>query len=267
MAYYLESSSMNYFLSMVLFVLCLSGSLFAQTQNPSVAKLSKELAEKAPLLNPEYLLFSPRSLPKHKIPLLIYLHGGGGVGSDIQRLRGQASQVWRGIDKYRKGPCYVVAPQAQKSSRQKGGWVPKDLNVLLEQLKSTLKVDENRIYLTGNSMGGYGSWIWGGHNPELFAAIAPVSGGIGPGGPKDVTPHLDKWATNLAKVPVMAFVGAKDRVVPAERSQRMVAAIKKAGGQKVNIRIYPDEGHGAGRIAFGSKEFYEWMFSHKKEES
>ena len=88
------------------------------------------------------------------------MHGGGGVGSDILRLRGQASQVWRGIDKYRKGPCYVVAPQAQKRAREKGGWVPKDLNVLLEHLKSTLKVDENRIYLTGNSMGGYGSWIW-----------------------------------------------------------------------------------------------------------
>ncbi|MCP4848142.1 MAG: prolyl oligopeptidase family serine peptidase, partial [Verrucomicrobiaceae bacterium] len=97
------------------------------------------------------------------------------------------------------------------------------------------------------------------------AAIAPVSGGIGPGGPKDVTPHLEKWAVNLAKVPVMAFAGGKDRVVPAERSQRMIAAIEKAGGKKAKIRIYPDEGHGAGRIAFGGAEFYEWMFSLKRD--
>ena len=257
---------MKNFLSLTVFLFFLPGSGFAQDQGPSVAKLSKVLAEKATSLNPEYLLFSPRNLPKHKIPLLIYLHGGGGVGNDIQKLRGQAGQVWRGLDKHRKGPCFVVAPQAQKKAREKGGWVPQDLNILLEHLKSTLKVDEKRIYLTGNSMGGYGSWTWGGHNPEHFAAIAPVSGGIGPGGPKDVTPHLEKWAANLAKVPVMAFAGGKDRVVPAERSQRMIAAIEKAGGKKVKIKIYPDEGHGAGRIAFGSAEFYEWMFSLKRDQ-
>jgi predicted peptidase len=245
--------------------LFLPASGFAQDQGPSVAKLSDSLAQKAKSLNPEYLLFSPGGRFKGNIPLVIYLHGAGGVGDDIQKLRGQAGQVWRGIGKYKKGPCFVVAPQAGKRARQDGGWVPKDLNILLVHLKATLKVDEERIYLTGNSMGGYGSWIWGGHNPEHFAAIAPVSGGIGPGGPKDVTPHLDKWATNLAKVPVMAFAGSKDRVVPAERSQRMIAAIEKAGGKKAKIRIYPDEGHGAGRIAFGSAEFYEWMFALKRD--
>ena len=62
-------------------------------------------------------------------------------------------------------------------------------------------------------MGGYGSWAWGGKSPERFAAIAPVVGGIGPGGPKDVTPNLDQWAANLATVPVYAFAGATDRVV------------------------------------------------------
>ena len=256
---------MKNFLSIAVSLLLLAGSGLAQDQVPRVAKLSDALAQEAKSLNPEYLLFSPKDVPRSKIPLLIYLHGAGGVGDNIQKLRGQASQVWRGIDKHRKGPCFVVAPQAQRKARDQGGWVPKDLNILMTHLKATLKVDEKRIYLTGNSMGGYGSWIWGGHNPEHFAAIAPVSGGIGPGGPKDVTPHLNKWAANLAKVPVMAFAGDKDRVVPAERSQRMIAAIKKAGGKQAKIRIYPDEGHGAGRIAFGSKEFYEWMFALKRD--
>ena len=113
-------------------------------------------------------------------------------------------------------------------------------------------------------MGGYGSWTWGGHNPDNFAAIAPVSGGIGPGGPKAVTPELDKWAANLAKIPVYAFAGGKDRVVPAERSQRMIAAIQKAGGKSAKIKIYPEEGHGAGRLVFESQEFYDWIFSNKR---
>lgn len=259
-------SRMKNFLSLTVVLLFLSGSGFAQDQGASVAKLSDALAQKAKSLNPEYLLFSPKDVPKRKIPLLIYLHGAGGVGDNIQKLRGQAGQVWQGIGKHKKGPCFVVAPQAGKRAREDGGWVPGDLNVLLGHLKATLKVDEKRIYLTGNSMGGYGSWIWGGHNPEHFAAIAPVSGGIGPGGPKDVTPHLDKWAANLAKVPVMAFAGGKDRVVPAERSQRMISAIEKVGGKKAKIRIYPDEGHGAGRIAFGSAELYEWMFALERDQ-
>ena len=159
----------------------------------------------------------------------------------------------------------MVAPQCDKKVRAGGGWLPDDLNILLGHLKATLKIDPKRVYLTGNSMGGYGSWAWGGHSPENFAAIAPVSGGIGPGGPKDVTPHVDKWAANLAKVPVYAFAGGNDKVVPAERSERMIAAIQKAGGKHAKIKVYPEEGHGAGRQVFSSAEFYEWMFSQKRE--
>jgi dienelactone hydrolase len=174
--------------------------------------------------------------------------------------------VLRGIEKFGKGPCIVVAPQCLKRTKkgERGTWAPEDLDALLEHLKATLPVDGKRIYLTGNSMGGYGAWAWGGHSPEHFAAIAPVVGGIGPGGPKDVTPDLDKWAANLAKVPVFAFAGARDRVVPAERSERMIAAIRKAGGKEAQLKVYPDEGHGAGRVAFSSAEFYDWMFSKKR---
>ena len=101
----------------------------------------------------------------------------------------------------------------------------------------------------------------GGHSPERFAAIAPVVGGIGPDGPKDVTPDLKKWAQNLAKVPVYAFAGGKDRVVPAERSERMVAEIRKAGGKLAKIKIYPEGGHNVRQQVYNSEEFYDWMFS------
>ena len=256
----------NYILlTLTALFLFFASSAFAQVKIPTVGKLNDDLAKKAKTLNPQYLVFSPKQTPDGTVPLVIYLHGAGGVGDNIHKIRGQAGQVWKGIEKFKKSPCIVVAPQASKRARENGGWVPDDLNILLGHLKATLKVDEKRIYLTGNSMGGYGSWVWGGHNPEHFAAIAPVSGGIGPGGPKDVTPDVDKWAANLAKVPVFAFAGGKDRVVPAERSERMIAAIQKAGGKEAKIRIHPNEGHGAGRVVFGSAEFYEWMFSKKRQ--
>ena len=138
------------------------------------------------------------------------------------------------------------------------------MDLLLKGLSASLDFDSKRIYLTGNSMGGYGSWTWGGNSPQHFAAIAPVVGGIGPGGPKDVTIELDQWAANLAKVPVYAFAGAKDKVVPAERSVRMVDAIKKAGGKIAKIKVYEDQGHNARQVVYSSKEFYDWMFSQKR---
>ena len=255
---------MKHFYWLLLSSLFLSDYIFAANKAPVVGRLSDVLAKDVKSLNPEYLVFLPSQKLEDTVPLIIYLHGGGGVGDNIQKIKGQAGQVWNGIEKHHKTPSIIVAPQVSKKGRGNGGWVPADLNILLSHLKATLKIDEKRIYLTGNSMGGYGSWVWGGHNPEHFAAIAPVSGGIGPGGPKDVTPHLNNWAANLAKVPVFAFVGAKDKVVPAERSERMIAAIQKAGGKEAKIRIYPNEGHGAGRLIFGSRDFYQWMFSQKR---
>jgi predicted peptidase len=246
-------------------LLSVAGPAAAQDA-PAVGRLDEGLQKKTDSLNPEYLVYSPKGKPEGRLPLLIYLHGAGGVGDDVRRLQGQTRRVLQGIERFRKGPCIVVAPQCLRKTKkgERGTWDPGDLDVLLGHLKATLPVDGTRIYLTGNSMGGYGSWAWGGRSPGHFAAIAPVVGGIGPGGPKDVTPDLDKWAANLSKVPVYAFAGGKDRVVPAERSERMVAAIRKAGGKEAKIKVYPDEGHGAGRLAFSSAEFYDWMFSKKR---
>jgi predicted peptidase len=250
----------------LLLVLLGCASAFAQLAEPSVAKLSVELQPKTVFLNPEYLVFSPTETPAGKLPLVIYLHGAGGVGDDIHRIKGQPKQLVDGIARFKKGPCLVVAPQCLRATPAgRGTWIPEDLNVLLQHLTATLPIDGKRIYLTGNSMGGYGSWAWGGTNPEHFAAIVPVVGGIGPEGPKDVTPDLDQWAAKLATVPVYAFAGGQDRVVPAERSERMVAAIRKAGGTKARIKVFPDEGHGAGRLVWSTREVYDWMLAQKRE--
>jgi len=235
----------------------------AQERTPTVETLTESLQKKTQTLNAKYLVFAPKEKPKTAPPLVIYLHGAGGKGDDLQKVRNQTLALVRGIQKFAKTPSIVVAPQCCAKPTKGAGWIPEDLDLLLSHLKATLEIDEARIYLTGNSMGGYGAWAWGGHSPQHFAAIAPISGGLGRGGPKDVTKNLDAWAANLAKVPVYAFVGEKDRVVPAERSKRMIEAIRKTGGKHAKIKIYPDERHNARRLVYSTAEYYEWMFANK----
>ena len=235
-------------------------------QAPTVRTLAPAFEEDTQCLNPEYLLFSLESKKRQSPALIIYLHGAGGTGDNVLRLQSQVRALISGIQKFDKGPCHIVVPQCLRVKKNggRGTWEATDLDLLLKGLIKSLKFDSSRIYLTGNSMGGYGSWTWGGKSPQHFAAIAPIVGGTGPGGPKDVTPDLKKWAANLAKVPVYAFAGGQDRVVPAERSETMVKEIRKAGGQQVKIKVYPKEGHNVRRLVYDSKEFYDWMFSQRK---
>jgi len=239
----------------------------AYSAEPEIRQLPAKVQAKITALSPEYAVFSPEGHDgKSKLPLLIFLHGGGGKGDDIAKAQRIATPAYRGMKKFSKTPCWFVVPQCAKGEvQEKSVWLPEDLDLLLAHLKSTLQVDESRIYLTGTSMGGYGSWVWAAHSPGHFAAVVPIVGGLGIGGPKDVTPDLDRWAESLAKIPVWAFHGAKDNVVPAERSQRMIALIQKKGGKRAKLTIFPDEGHGAGRRVFSSAKVYDWMFSQARD--
>ena len=114
-------------------------------------------------------------------------------------------------------------------------------------------------------MGGYGTWVWAAHDPHHFAAIAPIVGGIGREGAKAITPGLDQWAVNLAKIPVYAFVGALDTTVPPDRSERMIKAIHQAGGKEAKLKVYPNEGHGAGRVVVADRDYYDWLFAQKRD--
>lgn len=218
-------------------------------------------------LNPEYAVYG-EGKGEEKIPLVIYLHGAGGVGENIEKSKRQGRGPFEAIG--RAGlKTILVAPQALKRSRTeggRGGWVPADLNVLLAHLLKTLPVDADRVYLTGNSMGGYGTYAWAGVNPEHFAAIAPMVGGIGPLGPKDVTKELDLWGKNLATIPMKAYYGGKDKVVPADRGAMILKAIKAAGGKQAEVIVLEEEGHGAGKVPFGDPEFWKWMFGNRRGE-
>jgi predicted peptidase len=262
-------ASLMALLRILFILLALAGAAVAENEVPVVRTFAPELRAKIQFLNPEYLVYLPAGNTNAKLPLLIFLHGAGGVGDDIQqaKVKDKPAEIWKGIQKFNKGPCILVAPQCLKKSKsgERGIWTPEDLNLLLQHLKATLPADDRRIYLSGISMGGYGTWAWASHDPQHFAAIAPIVGGIGRDGPKAVTPDFEQWATNLARIPVYAFVGALDTTVPSERSERMIAAIQKAGGKEAKLKIYPDEGHGAGRVVVAEQEYYDWIFSHKRD--
>lgn len=146
---------------LLLAILALPAGMIAQNDEPAVRKLPEAFRRRIQFLNPEYLVFLPVAETNSKLPVLVFLHGAGGVGDDIKhaRVMGKPSEIWIGMRKFGKGPAIVVAPQClqQDANGERGIWKPEDLNVFLELLKATLPIDEHRIYLSGISMGGYGT--------------------------------------------------------------------------------------------------------------
>ena len=196
----------------------------------------------------DYLLFLPqgygRDLEK-MWPLILFLHGAGERGDRLELVKkhGPPNLVEQQAD----FPFIVVSPQCPA-----GLWWPEkldDLGALLDEVEARYAVDSRRIYLTGLSMGGYGTWSLAQDQPERFAAIVPICGG-----------GSRALARRLKDLPVWVFHGAKDKTVPLEESEKMVAAIKRAGGSP-RLTIYPDAGHDSWTETYDNPELYEWLLS------
>jgi predicted peptidase len=153
----------------------------------------------------------------------------------------------------KKYPCILIAPQCPAKSF----WTAKEPSrlvlELIPALQKELSIDAKRIYITGLSMGGYGTWDFVARRPELFAAAVPICGGGNP-----------KTAEKLAKVPIWAFHGDNDRAVPVERSRAMIKAIEKAGG-KPKYTEYKGVGHDSWTRTYRDAKMLAWMFEQKKE--
>lgn len=202
-------------------------------------------------------------------PLILFLHGSGSEGEDnTKQLLNFAPEIATD-EMMRRYPCYVVAPQLPDGARwvaikwddDRGGRAPEKPSratrltfELLAALKKEFPIDARRIYVTGLSMGGHGVWdmLW--RKPELFAAAVPVCGGG----------DLSK-ARLFVHVPLWAFHGARDPVVPADRSRGMIAALRKAGGQP-KYTEYPSRGHDAWLPAYRDPQLYEWLFAQSRRE-
>ncbi len=196
-----------------------------------------------------YKIYSPSVYnpeENKKWPLILFLHGAGERGNDLSLLQRQ------GLPAYLKGkddfPFVVASPQCPARSY----WEVHSLNNWLNEVLSEVNADLSRVYLSGISMGGYGTWHWAAANPEKFAAIIPVCGGGDP-----------STAKKLTKMPVWAFHGEKDDIVPVEETLAMTEAIKEAGG-KAELTLYPNLYHDSWTETYNNSAIYEWLLKHSR---
>lgn len=198
-----------------------------------------------------YLIYLPKDYGSIKRwPLMVFLHGVGERGSDLNKLKlhGPAKLIEQG----KEYPFIVVSIQCPGDK-----WWPyitEHVAALIDNVIESYDVDADRVYLTGLSMGGYGTWAVAGTYPDRFAAIAPICGG----GEKFV-------AFSMKNVPVWAFHGDADPVVPVQRSVEMIETVKQIGGD-AKLTIYPGVGHDAWTQTYNNDELYEWLLSHSRKQ-
>lgn len=206
-----------------------------------------------------YLLYLPNDYSptsKKRWPLMLFLHGAGERGTNLTKVaaHGPPKLVAQGKKDL---PFIIVSPQCPAGDR----WKPEVLTALLDDIVAKYRADTNRVYLTGLSMGGYGTWALAAEHPERFAAIAPICGG------GDTIPILlagTKKKAALKSLGVWAFHGAKDPVVKLEESEKMVNAFKQIGSPDVRLTVYPDAGHDSWTETYDDPRLYEWLLGHRR---
>ena len=160
-----------------------------------------------------YLLYLPPGYDKQdKWPLVLFLHGAGERGDNLDRVKLHGPPKL--IDKGKEFPFIIVSPQCPNGHWWNNELIP--LTALLDDIESKYKVDRDRVYLTGLSMGGFGTWALAAYSPNRFAAIVPICGGGEP-----------LLARALKNTPVWAFHGGKDPIVPVKRSQDLIDALEE----------------------------------------
>ena len=197
-----------------------------------------------------YLLYLPEDYgeARKRWPLVLFLHGADERGSDVERVKVHGPP--RLVDEGKSFPFILVSPQCAKGSR----WIDQvaALAALLDEIEGSYDVDPDRIYVTGLSMGGAGTWALAAEQPERFAAIAPI---CGPGNPKK--------AELIKHLPVWVFHGVKDERVPLEESEQMVEALKAAGAEP-KFTVYPEAGHDSWTETYANEELYDWLLQQRR---
>jgi len=206
----------------------------------------------------DYLLFFPKDYDAKRAegwPMILFLHGAGERGNDIARVKVHGPPKQAESDP--NFPFVLVSPQCPKDET----WDVAELNGLLDEVIAKHNIDTDRVYLTGLSMGGFGTWSLGVSNPERFAAIAPICGG---GERLPVLLAAGPRKEALMNLPVWAFHGGKDPVVPLEESERMVDSMKRMGAEDIKLTIYPEAGHDSWTQAYEDPKFYAWLMQQKR---
>ena len=197
----------------------------------------------------DYLLYLPDNYHDRKderFPLLVFLHGAGERGDDLELVKKHG--LPKMIDAGDSFPFIVISPQCPENQV----WDTELVYQLITRIESAYSVDKRRIYLTGLSMGGYATWELLADHPDIFAAAIPICGGG------------EAWRAKYMKdVPIWAFHGARDLTVPVERTREMVEALEKVGG-KVKYTEYPEAEHDSWTQTYNTPDLYNWLLEHFK---
>ncbi len=236
---------------LILFTGCKSKNPDEETMTGQTPQLfEKEIIKH---LKAGYLLYLPESYNENKEklwPMIMFLHGSGERGDslDLVKIHGPAKIV----ETRKDFPFIVISPQCPA---EEDGWSTEVLKELLDDVCNKYRIDKDRMYLTGLSMGGYGTWSFAIEYPGLFAAIAPICGGV-----------RDRRINRLKDTPVWVFHGAQDKTVPIKYSEDAVDALKKIGAD-VRFTVYPDAGHDSWTETYNNPELYDWFLQHKRKAS
>jgi len=214
-----------------------------------------------------------------KWPVILFLHGKGESGTDGEKIlvQGLPKEIKKRDGKFEfivvipqsasgaamtvpskdapktaeKGPAGSAAPP-----RPRGGWVGADEEFAIKALQATQRdyaTDPDRVYLTGLSMGGFGTWRLAANHPTLFAALVPICGGGDP-----------SKAATFAHIPTWVWHGDADKTVPPDLSRKMVEALKAAGAKEVKYTELPGVGHNSWDQAYASDELWTWLLAHRR---
>lgn len=199
----------------------------------------------------KYVVFVPPTYSGDKpAPLVLFLHGAGSTGTDGKK---QVSGISAAIRRDPKAfPAIVVFPQSQKRTWRADSEDGKRALAILAEVEKKYKVDEKRVYLTGLSMGGFGTWSLATAYPDKWAAIVPICGGGNP-----------KAAGKIKDLPCWCFHGDADPTVKVELSRNMIKAMKDAGGEP-KYTEYPGVQHNSWTKAYATPALYEWLWAQKR---
>lgn len=201
-------------------------------------------------------------------PLILFLHGAAERGARVEDVARQGlprllaattplspAEAAAGQDV--AAHFVVVAPQCAHYEV----WNEQNLLRLVDDAIAQCDADPTRVYLTGMSMGAFGAWTLGLRHPARFAALVPICGG---GRIADVSAALRTEPAALHSLPIWAFHGARDRVVPLEESERMIDALRREGLPEVKLTIYPEAEHDAWTHTYANPELYRWLLQHRR---
>jgi predicted peptidase len=203
-----------------------------------------------------YLQFLPDSYDRDQSkewPLILFLHGAGERGDDLQKVKVHGPP--KIVESRPDFPFVVVSPQCPKGVV----WDADALLAMLDEVIHRLRIDEKRVYVTGLSMGGYGTWNLIGKAPGRFAAAAPICGG---GNTRDFLLPESKEA--LQTLPIWVFHGGKDGVVKPDESERLVELFQERVKGDIQLTIYPEAGHDSWTETYNNPKLYEWFLSHSR---